>query len=110
MKTPAEKTSNIALVVYILQAVSFFTGITALIGLIINYIKQDEARGTWVASHFRWQIRTFWFGVLWSMIGIISMGIGIGFFILTVNVIWIIYRIIKGWLNLNDEKPMYQDV
>jgi len=110
MKTPAEKASNIALVVYILQAVSFFTGITALIGLIVNYIKQDEAKATWVASHFKWQIRTFWFGLLWTIIGVLTMGIGIGFFILTVNVIWIIYRIIKGWLNLNDEKPMYQDI
>ena len=109
MKTASEKAKNIALVVYILQAVSFFTGVTALIALIINYVKKDDAEQTWVASHFRWQIRTFWFGLLWSVIGLLTSVIGIGYFILVANLIWIIYRIIKGWLNLNDEKPMYTE-
>lgn len=109
MKTETEKSANIALVIYILQAVSFFTGITAIIGLIIGYIKQPEAKGTWVASHFRWQLRTFWFGLLWSLIGVVTVVILVGYFILLANLIWIIYRIVKGWLNLNDEKPMYQD-
>jgi len=107
MKTAAEKAKNIALVVYILQAVSFFTGITAIIALIINYVKQSDAQQTWVASHFKWQIRTFWFGLLWSIIGLATSVIGVGYFILVANIIWIIYRIIKGWLSLNDEKPMY---
>ena len=108
MKTETEKAANIAQIVYILQAISFFTGITAFIALIINYVKQDEVKETWVASHFRWQIRTFWFGLLWSIVGVIALAIFIGVFILAANLIWIIYRIVKGWLNLNDEKPMYQ--
>lgn len=107
MDSEAQKAQNIALVVYILQAVSFFTGITAVIGLIINYVKRSDVQHTWVASHFRWQIRTFWFGLLWSIIGFISSPIGIGYFILAINFIWIIYRIIRGWLTLNDEKPLY---
>ena len=107
MKTAAEKAKNIALVVYILQAVSFLTGITALIALIINYVKQFDAQQTWVASHFKWQIRTFWYGLLWMVLGILTSFIGIGYFILMANVLWIIYRIVKGGLNLNDEKPMY---
>jgi len=107
MESNAKKAKNIALVIYILQALSFFTVITALIGLIINYIKKDDVQNTWVASHFKWQIRTFWFGLLWSFIGLVTSMIGIGYFILIATAIWLIYRVIKGWLNLNDEKSMY---
>ena len=55
-----EGLKTIALVVYVLQALSFFWGITAVIGVIIDYVKLDDARGTWVENHLRWQIRTFW--------------------------------------------------
>jgi len=92
--------------VYILYALSYFTGITAIVGIVINYIKQEEVAGTWLESHFRWQIRTFWFGLLWAVIGGITVVILIGFAILFANFVWIIYRIVKGWLNLNDNKPM----
>jgi len=97
---------NLIQVVYILYALSYFTGITAIVGIIIDYVKKDDAVGTWLESHFRWQIRTFWFGLLWAVIGGILAFIGIGFAILFANFCWIIYRIVKGWLNLNDNKPM----
>lgn len=93
-------------VVYILYALSYFTGVTAIIGIIINYVKQEEVAGTWLESHFRWQMRTFWFGLLWAVIGAATVVILIGFAILFANFCWIIYRIVKGWLNLNDGKPM----
>jgi uncharacterized membrane protein len=93
-------------VVYVLYALSYFTGITAIIGIIINYIKKEEVAGTWLESHFRWQIRTFWFGLLWAIVGAATTVILIGFAVLFANFCWIIYRIVKGWLNLNDEKPM----
>jgi len=109
MNSDNQKAKNIALVVYILQALSFFTVITAVIALIINYIKKDDVQNTWVSSHFKWQIRTFWFGLLWTFVGLITSMIGIGYFILIANAVWVIYRIIKGWLNLNDDKPMYQN-
>lgn len=109
MKTQAEKAANIAQIVYILQAISFFTGgLAAVVALIINYVKRDEVKETWVASHFRWQMRTFWFGLLWGIVGVITLAIFIGGFILVANAIWVIYRVVKGWLNLNDEKSMYQ--
>lgn len=98
---------NIAILVYILQAISLFLVITFVIAVIINYVKKSDAKNTWVESHFRWQIRTFWFAMLWFAIGSITMFIGIGFIILTVNVIWIIYRVVKGWFRLNDGKEMY---
>jgi uncharacterized membrane protein len=97
---------NITTAVYALQAVSFFLGITYFIAVILNYVKLDDARGTWLESHFRWQIRTFWFGLLWFALGGLTYFIGIGMLILFAAALWLIYRILKGWLNLNDRKPM----
>ena len=93
-------------VVYVLYALSYFTGVTAIVGIIINNVKNDDVAGTWLESHFRWQIRTFWFGLLWALIGAATFFILIGMAILFANFCWIIYRIVKGWLNLNDNKPM----
>ena len=97
---------SLTLGVYILYALSFFVGITAIVAIIINYVKKDEAAGTWLESHFRWQIRTFWFSLLWAVLGFATIFIVVGFAILFANVCWVIYRIVKGWLNLNDNKPM----
>ena len=97
---------NIAQLVYILYALSYFTGVTAIIGIIINYVKKDDTKGTWLESDFRWQIRTFWFGLLWAVIGAATMFVMVGMAILFANFCWIIYRIVKGWLNLNDAKSM----
>lgn len=97
---------TVTFVVYLLYALSYFTGVTAIIGIIINYVKKEEVAGTWLESHFRWQISTFWFGMLWAVVGILTTFILIGFAILFANFCWIIYRIVKGWLNLNDHKPM----
>lgn len=93
--------------VYALQAVSFFFGITYLIAVIINYVKLPDVRGTWLESHFRWQIRTFWFSMLWAVIGSITYFLLIGWIILGIDAIWVIYRIIKGWLYFSDGKEMY---
>ena len=98
---------NFTTLIYILQGLSFFLGITALVAIILNYVRMDAVRGTWLESHFRWQIRTFWFGLLWTVIGALTMIIGVGFVIFFFIYLWIIYRIIKGWMNLNDRLPMY---
>lgn len=97
---------TITQVVYVLYALSYFTGITAIVGIIINYVKKEDVAGTWLESHFLWQIRTFWFGLLWAAVGMLTSFILIGFAVLFANFCWIIYRIVKGWLNLNDNKPM----
>lgn len=96
-------------VVYGLQALSFLLLFTALIGVIINYIKRDDVAGTWLESHFRWQIRTFWFGLFWSLLGTLLAGIGVGVLILGVTALWFVYRILRGWLALMDGKAMYAD-
>ena len=101
-----ESLKKLTMVLYALYAFSYFAGITAIIGIVINYIKLEEVAGTWLESHFRWQIRTFWFGLLWVFVGFATLLILVGFAILFANFIWIIYRVIKGWLYFNDNKPM----
>jgi len=98
---------TITMIIYVLQAVSFLLGITFIVAVIINYVKKSDVSGTWLESHFRWQIRTFWFALLWSIIGLIGAFIIIGYFLLIANAVWVIYRIVKGWLRLNDGKEMY---
>ncbi len=105
--TDLSSLKNIATAVYALQAASFIFGITYFIAIIVNYVKREDAQGTWIESHFRWQIRTFWFGLLWFALGGLTFFIVIGWFILFAAALWLIYRILKGWLNLNDGKPMY---
>jgi len=97
---------NLALVVYVLQGVGFFNGITFIIGLVINYVKRGDVASAFVGSHFRWQIRTFWFGLLWTVIGWATLVVFVGFVILFVNSVWVIYRIVKGLLRLNDGREV----
>src|SRR3990172_9864657 len=91
-------------IIYALYAASFLVGITAIAAIVMNYIKRDDVAGTFLGSHFRWQIRTFWFGLLWGVLGAITMQFIIGFLVLIANGVWIIYRIAKGWLRLNDNQ------
>jgi uncharacterized membrane protein len=92
---------------------AFLVGWPSIIAVILNYVKRSEARGTWLESHFRWQIRTFWFGLLWVALCLmfIVMTLGIGILIawlpLAFITVWFIYRIVRGWLALNDRRPMY---
>ena len=103
---------NVTLVVYGLQALSFFFGGPALIGLIINYVKRDDARGTLYESHFNWQIRTFWFALAWAvavgivggLLAIVLVGFAIWWIGFGVLGIWAIYRIARGWLRLQDRR------
>ncbi len=95
-------------VTYALYALSLLGfGTTAIIAIVLNYIKRDDARGTWLESHFSWQIRTFWWSVVWAVVGFVTFPLlFLGVVIWGVASIWFIYRIAKGWLNLNDGKPM----
>ena len=92
---------------------TFLTGWPSIIAVILNYVKRSEARGTWLQSHFRWQIRTFWFGLLWValclLFVILTLGIGIliAWLPLAFVGLWFIYRIARGWLALTEHRPMY---
>lgn len=98
---------KMATIVYALQAVSFIFGLTAIVGIILNYLKAEQVKGTFVESHFRWQRRTFWFGLCWSILGGLTFAFVIGYFILVLTGIWLIYRIVNGWLKLSENRPMY---
>lgn len=102
----AASLKTLTLVIYALYALSLVIGISAIVAIVLNYIKRDEVQGTWLESHFRWQIRTFWWGLLWSVLGALTWIILIGWVVWGVAAVWFIYRIAKGWLNLNDNKPM----
>lgn len=93
--------------VYLLQALGFLTLVTPLAGIVINYVKREEVAETFYESHFRWQIRTFWWCLLWSALGVVTLIILIGKLILLAVTVWYIYRIVKGWLRLFENKPMY---
>jgi len=103
-----KKLKDLTTVIYALYAVSLVVGITAIVAIVMNYIKKEDVAGTWLESHFRWQIRTFWFGLLWTVIGAVTMIVLVGWVILIANLVWFIYRIVKGWMRLNENKPMYE--
>ena len=92
---------------------AFLTGWPSIIAVILNYVKRRDARGTWLESHFRWQIRTFWFGLLWvgicSLFVLVTFGIGIAIAWLPLAFVglWFVYRIVRGWVALRDGREMY---
>ncbi len=99
---------TVTLAVYALQALSFFWGLPAIVAIVINYIKRDDVRGTVYESHFDWQIRTFWWGLIWTLVGIVLIfAFGLGLIVLGVAYVWLIYRIVKGFLKLTESKPVF---
>ena len=125
---PTSSLVTLTHVVYALHAVSlvigafgaatvigaFLFGWPSIIGVIINYVKRGEARGTFLESHFKWQIRTFWYALVWAVVAFLVslplMVVLIGFLTWPVLMfalgVWAIYRIARGWLALRDGKAM----
>ena len=121
---PREGLVTLAHVIYALHAFSAVTGIASsalvvtaflsgwpsIIAVILNYVKRSEVRGTWLDSHFSWQIRTFWFALLWLVAGAILfitvVGIPFAFVLWIATGIWVLYRIIRGWLALLSQKTL----
>jgi uncharacterized membrane protein len=91
---------------------AFLTGWPSIIAVILNYVKRGDVRGTWLESHFGWQIRTFWWGLLWACLcgAFVVMTLGIGLIVVWIPLgllaLWFIYRIARGWLALNDRRPV----
>lgn len=122
---PLASLVNVAHLVYALHALSLLIGVTtaatiigafvfgvpSIIAVVINYLKREEARGTFLESHFRWQIRTFWFALLWFVIGsmlfLTFVGIPLALGVWFATGLWSIYRIARGWLALRERKAMY---
>lgn len=116
---------------YLLYLLSYFTaGLLWIVPIVMNYLKRQEAEGTWLATHFDWQIKTFWYSIIFFVIGAMitlfslgGIGIGVfadsshltigsfalfslGLFIVALTVIWHLYRIIRGWIALADKRPV----
>jgi uncharacterized membrane protein len=94
---------------------SFFFGLPSIVAVILNYARRSAVRGTFLESHFRWQIRTFWFGLLATII-VIALSLPlllvlVGFITLPICIgvigLWLVYRVVRGWLALRDRRPMY---
>lgn len=89
---------------------AFLTGWPSIIAVILNYAKRADVRGTFLESHFLWQIRTFWFALLWVAVAwlLVITIVGIPFaWVLAVAVgLWVLYRIVRGWLALVSERPL----
>ena len=89
---------------------TFLTGWPSIIAVIINYIKRSEVVGTYLDSHFGWQIRTFWYTLLWLVIAAILfatvIGIVLAYVIAVAAGLWVVYRIMRGWIALNEARPM----
>jgi uncharacterized membrane protein len=99
-------------------AIRFVIGLPSIVAVLINYARRAEARSTWLESHFRWQIRTFWYALLWIAITLIIsapfvlflIGIFMAIFGFGVVGVWVIYRVARGWLLLNEHRPVPMDI
>lgn len=130
MNYAIDRDSNrtLTLILYVLYIIAIFSGgLLAIVALVINYIKLDDVRGSIVESHFTWQIRTFWWYLIWNIIAFVPFlflfftgenvdvfaGVALiatTFCLLVVGIswLWIVYRAILGMIRLNDHQPMYQ--
>jgi len=124
VRPPTEGLITLAHVIYALHAFSaltglassvlvltaFLTGWPSIIAVILNYAKRAEVRGTWLDSHFGWQIRTFWFALAWLLAGAVAfvtfVGIPVALVVWIGTGLWVLYRIARGWMTLSADKPM----
>jgi len=89
---------------------AFLTGWPSILAVILNYAKRSDVRGTYLESHFRWQIRTFWYALAWVVLAVVLaatiVGIPLAWLTIVVTGVWVLYRIIRGWLALNDQREI----
>jgi uncharacterized membrane protein len=90
---------------------SFLMSLPSILAVVLNYAKRGDARGSWLESHYRWQIRTFWYAFAWLLAAMLLfatvVGIPLALGLLVALSAWLIYRIARGWLRLRDRLPMY---
>lgn len=123
-REPDQRLINLTYIIYGLHAFSaltgvltsafvitaFLTGWPSIVAVILNYVYRDDSFGTYLDSHFSWQIRTFWYALLWMVIAIVLMmtiiGIPLGILLMVGVGLWVLYRIARGLLRLNDRRGM----
>ncbi|MGR9107114.1 MAG: DUF4870 family protein [Gammaproteobacteria bacterium] len=96
-------------IVYLLQILSLaFAGIPLLIGAVINYLKRAEVQGTWLESHFTWQITTFWYIAGLAICGLLTFAMFVGYLLFILSAILLIYRVFRGWSRWNVDEAIEQ--
>ncbi|NMG35073.1 hypothetical protein GRF61_11530 [Azoarcus sp. TTM-91] len=124
---PGDKLLTLTHLIYALHAFALFTAVVgsttivfgfvaslpSIVAVILNYWKRGEVRGTWLESHFRWQIRTFWFALLWIVVSVLFFItiIGLPFALLLMGVagLWVLYRVVRGWWTLGGRRSLPMD-
>lgn len=96
----------VTIAVYILLGLSLFFGITSIPAILINYIKKEDVKNTWLESHFAWQIKTFWIALFFSVIGVVLSVVGVGVIILGIVWVWVLYRVLKGFFAVTERKAL----
>lgn len=98
---------GLANIIYFLQALAFLLGgVTFIIAVLLNYLNMHRVKGTWLESHYKWQIKTFWFALLFVLIGTATVPFLFGFVVLAGGIIWTVHRIARGWISLNKSKEV----
>jgi len=108
--TDASLRSNKTLtwIIYALYAASFIVGITSIAAIIMNYVKRADVAGTFLESHFTWQIRTFWISLIAAVVGMLLMVVLVGWIVLLLDTVWVVYRLVIGAIRLNDNRPVVE--
>lgn len=100
-----ENARRMVLVTYILHLIGAIAGLTSIVGLVFNYLHKDKVSGE-IATHHRWMIRSFWWAVVWIVVGFATSWIVIGWFVLGAAWFWYVYRHVKGLVGWVNEEPM----
>ena len=95
-------------IIYGLYAASFIVGITGIVAIIMNYVKRGDVAGSYLESHFTWQIRTFWISLVVAIIGMVLMIVLVGWIVLIADAVWVIYRLVVGAIRLNENRPVVE--
>lgn len=101
---------RLTVAVYLCQVLAFaFAGLPLLVGAAINFMKRDDVQGTFLESHFDWQIKTVWIALAGLAASGLTFEFGVGFFILIATVVLMVYRIVIGWNALNSDRPVKEE-
>ena len=106
VNTPKSDVKNYVFIAYVTYAVGLLILFTPVVGVIMAYVKRDEAQGSIYASHIDYLIKTFWVSLVGTVLGTFTTLILIGWLILLVTAIWFIYRVVIGLIKLNEDKPV----
>jgi uncharacterized membrane protein len=93
-------------IVYGLYAASLLFPPLAIVGFILAYQMRHVTQGTWLDSHCRWQIKTFWIGLAGTLLGFLTAVLYVGWLVLIVTSLWVLYRVIRGWVRLADQEAV----